>query len=782
MSFDTSGPPDGNPGGAGNDHGEAVEAESNSLERELQALHTAHHNFKAPLLRIRGKRADMRASEDIPKEWKAPIPEEGAWQKIGDDKDHKRAIWDDIEAHYRAGYAVGVVPGRVGLTNIDNDTSPEAERFVRDKLGLPHTRHDSRIRGNGKSHMWYPPLKEPVGGKWYAPGLKEAAGDIRYLGGQVVLWDPCAFVEALMLQTQCIDQTIDIAPLLVDKPKAQASQSSEQSDMPDLAFWQRAIPELRQVGNDPTNWEGPCPGCAKDNGGDGGDDRFHIKIEGERAKWGCRQCYDNLDGDAKRKRTRFILDAARRPAGMGHNKPPPDDDKPRRRDPVDKALANGDIDECLIGMAFLKNVGDTYLVDMRTGEWREWRGGEGWTDKKNALAHARIAGEPLATQHGYSLVPKGCEEPQTYPIRARARWLNTGPLSRALKFAASYRQHSDWDSNPLLLGLPNGRVADLATGEERDVRKDDYITRRVSIMPADSVGTVWPRLIAEWSCGDAGMADFLQLLAGSCLTGISQRRIFVNHGEGANGKSVFNNGLVSVLGNYAANTPGRILVGQGNFHLTFIADFAGARMIYMSEPLEGEHFRASLLKEMSGGELMKANRMRENPFEFRPQATIVLATNTIPDLRDVDKAIKDRLRVIPWEWSGDQDPHLNTELATEEARRQRLRWMMDGAKAFIAAPDFTCDKVKQATAKYIGQQDSVQTWIDACCNLRPEARMGVRDGHRAYANYCLNNGFDCKKLKQWKAAMCRNPAITERVGRGNMVFLFGVETLKGWRE
>lgn len=776
MSFETSGPPDGNPGGAGNDHRAAVEGEDSGLERELQALHTAYHNFNAPLLRIRGKRAAMRAKPDIPREWKAPIGEEGAWQKIGDDEDHPRAKWDAIEKHYRAGFAVGVVPGRVGLTNIDNDTSAEVEAFVVRKIGLPHTRHDSRIRGNGKSHMWFPPLKEPRGGKWYAPGLTDAAGDIRYLGGQVVLWDPCAFAEALMLQTQCVDQTIDIAPLLVDKPKAQAS--SEQSDMPDLAFWQQAIPELRQVGNDPTNWEGPCPGCGE------GDDRFHIKIEGERAKWGCRQCYDNLDAAGKRKRTREILDAARGPAGMGHNNPPPPDkdEEPVSDEPKPKPDLYGQIDESIIARAFLAKHGDDYLFDTTPGAWREWIPGEGWTGDKHAQAHVIAVARPIARQHGVAITPPDALTTFPNELRAMAKWCNTGPADRALKFASNYRKHAEWDKSPTLIGLPNGKVADLETGEVRDVRKDDYITRRVPIMPADSIGTRWPALVAEWAMKDAALAGYLQKLAGSCLTGINQRRIFINAGDGGNGKSVFTNAIASVIGDYAVNTPARILVGKQSYHLTFIIRLARARMMFASEPLDDETLRSSLLKEMSGGEKMTGNFMRKDPVEFYPQFTIILAANTIPDMNDVDKAMRDRTRVIPWEWQGEQDMRLNEELQSETIRAQILRWAIDGAKAFLHDRDFECAAVTAATARYMETQDSITAWLDACCKFHRDAKMPIRKGHLSYSNFCRDNGFQPKRTMDWKKRMKKLPGVTEGKGRGNVVFLHGVEYLSGARE
>ena len=56
----------------------------------------------------------------------------------------------------------------------------------------------------------------------------------------------------------------------------------------------------------------------------------------------------------------------------------------------------------------------------------------------------------------------------------------------------------------------------------------------------------------------------------------------------------------------------------------------------------------SLIKELTGGDRIRARRMKEDFWEFHPTHTLILATNHKPVIRGTDHGIWRRMRLIPF--------------------------------------------------------------------------------------------------------------------------------------
>ena len=108
-----------------------------------------------------------------------------------------------------------------------------------------------------------------------------------------------------------------------------------------------------------------------------------------------------------------------------------------------------------------------------------------------------------------------------------------------------------WDADPWLLGTPGGTV-DLQTGELRESRQDDGITKITSVAPLNEACPRWLRFLVETTGNDGELIRFLQQWCGYSLTGITREHalVFV-YGPGGNGKSVFLNVVTNILQSYA---------------------------------------------------------------------------------------------------------------------------------------------------------------------------------------------------------------------------------------
>src|SRR5262249_9275162 len=128
-----------------------------------------------------------------------------------------------------------------------------------------------------------------------------------------------------------------------------------------------------------------------------------------------------------------------------------------------------------------------------------------------------------------------------------------GTVSAVVALARADRAHAAtseiWDEDPWLLNTPRGTV-DLRTGKLRAHSRDDYCTEITKATPGGDCPR-WREFLTQITAGDEKLTSYLQRVAGYCLSGsIREHALFFLYGSGANGKSVFVNTLMHVLGTY----------------------------------------------------------------------------------------------------------------------------------------------------------------------------------------------------------------------------------------
>jgi putative DNA primase/helicase len=205
-----------------------------------------------------------------------------------------------------------------------------------------------------------------------------------------------------------------------------------------------------------------------------------------------------------------------------------------------------------------------------------------------------------------------------------------------------------WDADPWALNTPSG-VIDLRTGKMRPHRAEDYITQITAVAPGADC-PLFLAFLARITDNDASLVSYLQRVLGYALTGLTKEHaLFFLFGTGANGKSVFLSTVSGVLADYHKTAaPETFTVSHNDRHLSELARLRGARMVSVTETEEGRHWAESRIKQMTGGDVVTANFMRQDHFEFRPVFKLFVAGNHKPSLRSVDEAIRRRFNLIPF--------------------------------------------------------------------------------------------------------------------------------------
>jgi putative DNA primase/helicase len=305
----------------------------------------------------------------------------------------------------------------------------------------------------------------------------------------------------------------------------------------------------------------------------------------------------------------------------------------------------------------------------------------------------------------------------------------------------------DLDQNIFLINCLNGTV-DLQTGELRSHRRNDLITK---LAPAnynpDAPCEAWLKHLQKIMGGNESLIEFLQRALGYSLTGdTSERKIFIEYGSGANGKTITNDTIASVIGDYAARTPTETLLIKRNDGIpNDVARLKGARFVYASEAESGKRLAESLIKDLSGGDKISARFLHQEFFEFHPEFKIWLATNHKPIIEGTDKAIWDRIRLIPFEVRIPENERIPKSIMLDTFKNESdgiLTWLIQGCLAWQRDGLGCPEEVTAATTAYRNEMDVLGDFLNNRCVFGDNYTVSAKNLYEAYKEWGENNGCD----------------------------------------
>lgn len=318
-------------------------------------------------------------------------------------------------------------------------------------------------------------------------------------------------------------------------------------------------------------------------------------------------------------------------------------------------------------------------------------------------------------------------------------------IEAALHMSASLlnARADELDANPALLGTPGG-VLELETGRFRPHRQSDRITKTTGCdFNPKAAAPIWEKFIASIFAGDAELIDFVQRLAGYALSGSRGEHILiVFYGVGANGKSTLLGTLQFVMGDYAGTAaPGLLMTNGGERHPTELADLQGVRLAISSETGEGGKLNEELVKRLTGGDRIKARRMRMDFYEFDPSHLLIMQTNHKPKVAGTDEGIWRRLRLVPFGVvvpEGERDPRLPEKLRAEA--EGIFAWAYRGYQRYREVGLRAPASVAAASAEYRSASDRIGQFLEERCDVDPCRTAATGDIYKAYLSWCESAG------------------------------------------
>lgn len=412
--------------------------------------------------------------------------------------------------------------------------------------------------------------------------------------------------------------------------------------------------------------------------------------------------------------------------------------------------------------ALIDQHGDRLRYCAERGRWLAWDGNV-WQWQQTGGGFARELAKDIARA-----LPETGTEAQNHKRRALSAKGTSDMLIQAATDLRITVTIDDLDAHPWELNTPGG-ILDLRTGQLRPSDPAKLHTMITSCAPDFTADpAMWLRFLAQ-TFPLQELVDYMQRLVGYSAVGeVREHLLPFAYGNGGNGKGVFLEALVAVLGDYATTSPNGFLMSSNYApHTTEIARLAGKRMVLASEVNEDDRFDEAKVKQLAGGDSLTARFMRQDDFTFRPSHQIWLMGNHQPAVESGGHSFWRRLRLIPFTHTVADENRIEDlqGILARDHGPAVLAWIAQGAAAYAQVGLQEPAGVKAATEDYAHSVDTVGRFLEEECTLH----LGDAAQHFAttvsalrssYDRWCADNGETPLKGRAFQTQLTRNGILT----------------------
>jgi putative DNA primase/helicase len=502
----------------------------------------------------------------------------------------------------------------------------------------------------------------------------------------------------------------------------------------------------------------PGTGTGQDSDGGAGDGGYNPGA-GEDQKTGSM--LEKVE--ARKKELDQKLDAEKKP------------DKPEITSKfVQDCLYANELGDGMLAAALFK---DRFLFNKSSDEWLKWEGHH-WD--RDIMARSKASVENVAQEYlseasrivgriGEAIEKKDrdtqtkLQDVQDKIYKRVGRLRSERGRTNTLKFAHTNIENQisikgdELDLNPWLLACKNG-VIDLRTGELRPGRPEDLISKAspMEFTGIDTPAPAWEMFLKEILViidttekkepsikEHPALVDYVARLFGYGITGQTVEHFLpILHGQGRNGKGVLIETISSILGGYMGPIQSEMLLDQGRVKNSAgpspdIMALRGLRIAFASETDQGRRFSTSRVKWLTGGDTLKGRYPHDKyETEFSPTHTLILMTNSKPDVSDDDFAFWERVHLVPFELSFvEREPEKFNERPADKYLREKLLAEAPGILAWLVRGCLEWQRVGlnpppvviDATKEYRRDEDLLGHFLKECCYEDPGTESTAKE-------------------------------------------------------
>jgi putative DNA primase/helicase len=339
----------------------------------------------------------------------------------------------------------------------------------------------------------------------------------------------------------------------------------------------------------------------------------------------------------------------------------------------------------------------------------------------------------------------------------------------------------EFDNKPHLLNCLNCTL-DLTDKIPKRIEHspEHLLTRQIN---ADYVPNIdcklWLKFTGEVMDGDPELCRYFQRAFGYTTVGdTSKECFFILYGSKTrNGKGTTCETIRHLMGDYGETFSAGCLSMRNpnsNYPSPELADLAGVRFVNVSEPQKGQKLNVALIKQLTGGDMVKARHLRKNTFEYRPQFKLFINTNHLLEIDDDTLFSSSRLKMIPFLRHFDEntrDESLKTTFREPKNMSGILNWLLEGYKFFREEDLEPPEKAIKALEDYRRESDTIALFIEQELDKTGDSKTWIKTGdlYKLYKLWCVKVDVDEKSQKDFVTALRNKNLVSRHNTEGHIV-------------
>lgn len=282
------------------------------------------------------------------------------------------------------------------------------------------------------------------------------------------------------------------------------------------------------------------------------------------------------------------------------------------------------------------------------------------------------------------------------------------------------------------------KIIDIATGEEFKSTPKYFITNPIPYAIHENKFEETPtmdKIFTEW-VGEEYVETLYEIIAYCLIPNYPIHRLFCFIGNGMNGKSCFLRLLIKFVGESNVTSTELDTLLNSRFEVTRLHK---KLVCVMGETNFNEMNKTSILKKLTGQDVIGFEYKNKNPFEDLNYAKILIATNNLPTTTDKTVGFYRRWLIIDFPNQFDEKKDILSEIPEEEYRSLALK-CVHKLHGLLKTKKFTKEgDISDRINRYEQRSDFLQKFVNDFIITKVDGYITKAELQKKFNEWCVEN-------------------------------------------
>ena len=282
------------------------------------------------------------------------------------------------------------------------------------------------------------------------------------------------------------------------------------------------------------------------------------------------------------------------------------------------------------------------------------------------------------------------------------------------------------------------KICDIGTGEIIKPTPDYFVTNPIPYKLSPDKFMLTPtmdRIFEEW-VGQEYVKTLYEIIAYCLLPSYPMNRLFCFIGSGMNGKSKFLELLCKFIGTHNCTSTELDTLLSSRFEVTKLHK---KLVCQMGETNFNEISKTSILKKLTGGDMIGFEYKNKMPFHDKNYAKILISTNNLPTTTDKTIGFYRRWLILDFPNQFNEQRDILQDIPEEEYECLAL-------KCCFILKDLLEDRrfhnegtIEERMEKYEAKSDFLQKFLDDFTEQEVNSEITKSDFYKKFSSWCNEN-------------------------------------------